>query len=180
MQKFDFFQHHKNVLIKNVQVYQKQSPFLNVWARGPKLGFFHRTTVHHAYYYCGLGHLIVITGGNSQSLTILRHFPSSPACVPPLPPLLPSLVSVSFLTFVLLIAIITMKIETTIDEKNKGRIHLSFYWFSFFSSERSWFRHKNYSLFQTLNLFVGDPRFRNASWYWLLNNNSNLKLKILV
>lgn len=27
MQKFDFFQHHKNVLIKNVQVYQKQSPF---------------------------------------------------------------------------------------------------------------------------------------------------------
>lgn len=99
---------------------------------------------------------------------------------PPSPPLLPSLVSVSFLTFVLLIAIITMKIETTIDEKNKGRIHLSFYWFSFFSFERSWFRHKNYSLFQTLNLFVGDPRFRNASWYWLLNNNSNLKLKILV
>ena len=100
MQKFDFFQHHKNVLIKNVQVYQKQSPFLNVWARGPKLGFFHRTTVHHAYYYCGLGHVIVIIGGNSQSWTILRHFPWSPACAPPPPPLLPSLVSVSFLTFV--------------------------------------------------------------------------------
>lgn len=133
MQKFDFFQHHKNVLIKNVLVYQKQSPFLNVWARGPKLGFFHRTTVHHAYYYCGLGHVIVIIGGNSQSWTILRHFPWSPACAPPPPPpLLPSLVSVSFLTFVSLIAIITMKIETTIDEKNKGRIHLSFYWFSFF------------------------------------------------
>ena len=132
MQKFDFFQHHNDVLIKNVQVYQKQSPFLNVWARGPKLGFFHRTTVHHAYYYCGLGHVIVIIGGNSQSWTILRHFPWSPACAPPPPPLLPSLVSVSFRTFVSLIAIITMKIETTIDEKNKGRILLSFYWFSFF------------------------------------------------
>lgn len=111
---------------------------------------------------------------NTETLSLIPRLRPSP------PPLLPSLVSVSFLTFVSLIAIITMKIETTIDEKNKGRIHLSFYWFSFFSFERSWFRHKNYSLFQTLNLFVGDPRFRNASWYWLLNNNSNLKLKILV
>ena len=49
---------------------------------------------------------------NTETLSLI------PRLRPPPPPLLPSLVSVSFLTFVSLIAIITMKIETTIDEKN--------------------------------------------------------------